>query len=284
MKTYEISPFWKYLSLIIFYSIYFGALYFLYPIYSETEMNMFLTAIIPLIYLYFGIFVYSYIESQFSLIIVIDDEKIRQENDNIYREWYFNEFRGYRLNNNILTLVPKNSENKNLNLSLIYDNYEELEEWILSRYKNLDKKDSISPSIGIAFIIIPTTLLLSSVINSKYNILDYSNSWLYTSIVAFVILLIYFINEDFKKLIQSKYNSIVLLAITLLFSFGAIHNINIIHNNVEERYSTKILNKEQTSGRNSYNKFTLDIWQHNASVENVNVNSDLYYQKTLVRM
>lgn len=360
MKTYEISPFWKYLSLAIIYSIYLGALYFLYPIYSKTEMNMFVTVIIPFAYFFLGIFLYSYLNSQFSLILVIDNEKIRQENDKIYKEWYFDEIKGFRVLKNMIILETNHPEKKALKLASYYDNYSEIETWIRARFKNLDKnekyterkeikaiekkhknlkesdakkitktlnilaviiliwmiffkeffitlaiyssivlfficiftlkkykgiikfidnKNTISPSIGIALSLIPGALIISCIL--KYNFLDYSYILLYSGIIAFIILVIYFINEDYKTIIKKKFNLITLFFIAFAFGFGSIINLNAIHNQRNEYYNSKILNKFTSGGKTTSYIFTIDKWQYISEIKDVDISYDLYESKNI---
>lgn len=142
MKVYKISPFWKYFFLIISFSIYFLIGYFaILPLYENPDLHNILAFLIPLVYICSAVFIYIFIVGQSNLVISIDDEKIVQENDNIYKEWFFDEIKGYRITQNSIVLETNNPEKGKLLINGVYDSYTELKSWILVNYKDLDKQD-----------------------------------------------------------------------------------------------------------------------------------------------
>lgn len=142
MKVFKISPFWKYLFLLFFLSIYFLIGYFaVLPLYNNPDLLNILAFLIPLVYFSGAIFIYIFITSQSNLMIVIDHEKIREENDNIYKEWFFDEIKGYRILPYSILLETTNLSKKKLNISGIYNDFDELKKWIQLNFPDLDKKD-----------------------------------------------------------------------------------------------------------------------------------------------
>lgn len=142
MKVYKISPFWKYFFLIISFSIYFLIGYFaILPLYENPDLHNILAFLIPLVYICSAVFIYIFIVGQSNLVISIDDEKIVQENDNIYKEWFFDEIKGYRITQNSIVLETNNPEKGKFLINCFCDSYTELKSWILVNFKDLDKQD-----------------------------------------------------------------------------------------------------------------------------------------------
>lgn len=140
-----------------------------------------------------------------------------------------------------------------------------------------EKKGSAYPSVIYAFIYPSLGLMLRAVLD--YDIFDYSNVWLTTTIItlAFLFLLLIKQNEiTFKK--KLDYLTVSSLALFLFaYSFGTVIHTNCYYDNSEPKhYTAKVHDKRISSGKSTYYYLELSTWGQQDEIDEVSVGKGLY--------
>lgn len=140
-----------------------------------------------------------------------------------------------------------------------------------------EKKGSAYPSVIYAFIYPSLGIMLRALLD--YDIFDYSNVWLTTTIVtlSFLILLLTRQKEiTFKK--KLDYLTVVSLGLFLFaYSFGAVIHYNCYYDNSEAQYFTaKVLSKRISSGKSTTRYLELSTWGQQKEIDEVSVGKGLY--------
>lgn len=140
-----------------------------------------------------------------------------------------------------------------------------------------ERKGSAYPSVIYAFIYPSLGLMLRAILD--YDIFDYSNVWLTTTLITLTFLTLLLIKQ--KELTFKKKNNYVTVASLALFlfaySFGTVIHLNCYYDNSEAEYFTaKILNKRISSGKTTTRYLELSTWGRQKEVDEVSVGKDFY--------
>ncbi|MCC5932067.1 MAG: hypothetical protein JJU28_22670 [Cyclobacteriaceae bacterium] len=140
-----------------------------------------------------------------------------------------------------------------------------------------EKNGSAYPSVIYAFIFPSLGLMLRAVFD--YNIFDYSNAWLTSTIIALALLFLLLIKQKeitFKK--KLDYLTVSSLALFLFaYSFGTVIHTNCYYDNSEPEYFTaKVLNKRVSSGKSTSYYFELSPWGQLSEIDEVSVGKGLF--------
>lgn len=140
-----------------------------------------------------------------------------------------------------------------------------------------EKKGSAYPSVIYAFIFPSCALALRAILD--YNIFDYSNVWLSTTLIALSFLALLLINQKeitYKKMLD--YLTVISLALLLFaYSFGVLIHFNCYYDNSETQYfNAKVLNKRISSGKVTTYYLKLSTWGQQKEADEVTVDEELY--------
>lgn len=140
-----------------------------------------------------------------------------------------------------------------------------------------EKNGSAYPSVIYAFIYPSLGLMLRAVLD--YDIFDYSNVWLTTTIITLAFLFLLLIKQKeitFKK--KLDYLTASSLALFLFaYSFGTVIHANCYYDNSEPKYFTaKVLDKRISSGKSTSYYLELSTWGQKDEIDEVSVGKGLY--------
>jgi hypothetical protein len=140
-----------------------------------------------------------------------------------------------------------------------------------------EKKGSAYPSVIYAFIYPSLGLMLRAV--SDYDIFDYSNVWLTTTIITVAFLFLLLIKQKeitFKNKID--YLTVSNLALFLFaYSFGTVIHTNCYYDNSEpKKFTAKVLDKRISSGKSTSYYLELSTWEQQDEIDEVSVGKGLY--------
>jgi hypothetical protein len=140
-----------------------------------------------------------------------------------------------------------------------------------------EKNGSAYPSVIYAFIFPSLGLMLRAIFD--FEIFDYSNVWLPTTIITLSILVVLLIKQKeitFKT--NRDYLTIASLALFLFaYSFGTVIQINCYYDNSEaELFTAKVLDKRVSSGKYTQYYLELSPWKQQHEADEVGVAKELY--------
>lgn len=140
-----------------------------------------------------------------------------------------------------------------------------------------ERKGSAYPSVIYAFIYPSLALMLRAIL--EYDIFDYSNVWLTTTIITLSFLTLLLIKQKeltFKKKID--YLTVASLSLFLFaYGFGTVIHLNCYYDNSNAEYFTaKVLNKRISSGKTTTRYLELSTWGQQSEVDEVSVGKDFY--------
>ncbi len=140
-----------------------------------------------------------------------------------------------------------------------------------------EKKGSAFPSVIHAFIYPSLGLLLRAI--ADYDIFDYSNVWLTTTLMTLFFLALLLVKQKeitFKK--KTDYVTVPCLALFLFaYSFGTVIHINCFYDKSgAQNFTSKVLNKRITSGKTTTRYLELSTWGQQKERDEVSVEKDFY--------
>lgn len=140
-----------------------------------------------------------------------------------------------------------------------------------------EKNGSAYPSVIYAFIYPSLGLMLRAVLD--YDIFDYSNVWLTTTIITLAFLFLLLIKQKeitFKKKVD--YLTVSSLALFLFaYSFGTVIHTNCYYDNSEPKcFTAKVIDKRISSGKSTSYYLELSTWGQQDEIDEVSVGKGLF--------
>ncbi|MBY0066636.1 MULTISPECIES: hypothetical protein [Empedobacter] len=135
------------------------------------------------------------------------------------------------------------------------------------------------PTISIGFMLSCFGLIIRTAMD--YNVLDYKNVWVPSSVIALLILIIYYFNQ-FKILIYNKKNFVYNVFIIILIEVFSIYSVIFINCKYDQStpqiYETQILKKikKNSKGGSSY-YLIIEDWNNTFIEKEIKVDYKKYY-------
>lgn len=154
--------------------------------------------------------------------------------------------------------------------------------YLLREYKGIivyDNENKNKPNIGLACVIAVCGMVIK--IGSDYTIFSYTLVWIYSIGLTVLFIIV------FEKIAQMPKDSFLLRMVInsfygFFYSFALVIFINCAFNqSPSDKFSTRIIEKYETKGKNSSNVLILERWHTQTKNETENVKQKYYDSKNI---
>jgi hypothetical protein len=145
---------------------------------------------------------------------------------------------------------------------------------IFRRYINIDtKRNSVKPSILWAFIFPSIGLGVRPLLD--FNIIYSSKLWIYTTILAIVMIMLFFVRS--KEYLKNKFLIVLIPIVIFGYSYGVVIEANcLLDRALSEQYDAVVIDKSISSGKVTEYYLTVGHWGPLLKDNDVSVSKELF--------